>query len=114
MPHDTALTEEQISTALASLDGWELRDGWLRRKYKTPGWPHTLLLANTIGYLAEAANHHPDLELGYAQVIVKLQTHSARAITAKDTELAAKIHEVALWLPAEESALDGFPKNWVR
>lgn len=114
MPDDNALTETQINDALGSLDGWEIRDGWLRRKYKTPGWPHTMLLANSIGYLAEAANHHPDLELGYAQVIVKLQTHSARAITAKDTELAAKIHDLALWQPDASSALDGFPKNWVR
>lgn len=114
MADDPALTDEQIQEVLDSLDGWEIRDGWLRRKYKTPGWPHTLLLANTIGYLAEAANHHPDLELGYAQVVVKLQTHSARAITAKDADLARKVHEAALWQPPEESALDGFPKNWVR
>ncbi|MGE0378395.1 MAG: 4a-hydroxytetrahydrobiopterin dehydratase [Planctomycetaceae bacterium] len=110
---DDALTQSQIDGALQTLPGWELRDGWLRCKYRTPGWPHTLLLANTIGYLAEAANHHPDLELGYAQVIVKLQTHKVKAITGKDMELAAKIHEVATWLPAPESALDGFPKKWI-
>jgi 4a-hydroxytetrahydrobiopterin dehydratase len=110
---DDALTQAQIDEALTKLPEWEIRDGWLRRKYRTPGWPHTLLLANTIGYLAEAANHHPDLELGYAQVIVRLQTHSQRAITGKDTALAARIHEVATWQPADDSALDGFPKRWV-
>jgi len=36
-------------------------------------------LANTIGYLAEAAWHHPDLSVGYAQVTVKLRTHRANA-----------------------------------
>ncbi len=110
---DEALTDEQIDEALQDLPGWEVRDGWIRCKYGTPGWTHTMLLTNTIGFLAEAANHHPDLELGYAQVIVKLQTHSARAITRKDTDLAAKIHEVALWQPEGESALDGFPKKWI-
>lgn len=110
---DEALTQEQLDEALQRLPGWEIRDGWLRRRYRTPGWPHTLLLANTIGYLAEAANHHPDLELGYAQVVVKLQTHKVRAITGKDRDLAVTIHEVATWLPAPESALDGFPKKWV-
>ena len=110
---DDALTQQQIDNALDELPGWELRDGWLRRKYGTPGWTHTMLLANAIGFLAEAANHHPDLELGYAQVIVKLQTHSARAITRKDTTLAAKIDEVARWQPDAESALDGFPKKWI-
>ncbi len=110
---DEALTDEQIKLALNDLPGWEVRDGWLRCKYKTPGWTHTLLLANTIGFLAEAANHHPDLELGYAQAIVKLQTHSARAITGKDTALAAKINEIVRWQPDEDSALDGFPKKWM-
>ncbi len=110
---DEALTPEQIEDALNSLPGWEVRDGWLRCKYRTPGWPHTLLLANTIGFLAEAADHHPDLELGYAQMIVRLQTHRVKAITGKDTELAAQIQQVATWQPEETSALDGFPKRWI-
>src|SRR5688572_15878506 len=111
MAEDHVLTEQELSQALAELPGWEAREGWLRRTYKTPGWPHTLLLANTIGYVAEAAWHHPDLSLGYAQVTVKLQTHRVRDITFSDIELAQRIEQVALWKPAEGSPLQGFPKN---
>ena len=100
-----------MQAELAKLPGWEIREGWLCCKYHTPGWPHTLLLANTIGYLAEAAYHHPDLTLGYAELTVKLQTHRVRGITAHDTELAAKIDEVVLWRTG--GALEGFPKKWV-
>jgi 4a-hydroxytetrahydrobiopterin dehydratase len=114
MPEDVVLTEEEIAKQLDQLPGWEVRDGWLRRKYTTPGWPHTMMLANTIAYLAEAAWHHPDLSLGYAQVIVKLQTHRVRAVTFSDTELARKIHEVVSWMPDDSSPLDGFPKKWIR
>jgi 4a-hydroxytetrahydrobiopterin dehydratase len=114
MPDDIPLTPDDLQTALESLPGWEVRDGWLRREYKTPGFPHTIMLASTIGYLAEAAWHHPDLSIGYAQVTVKLQTHRVRAITASDVELACKIHEVVTWKPAEGAALEGFPKNWIR
>lgn len=114
MPDDIVLTGDQINQALASLPGWEIRDGWLRRKYVTPGWPHTLLLANAIGYAAEAAWHHPDLELGYAQVVVKLQTHRIKGITQSDVDLARRIQEIALWKPGADSPLEGFPKNWVR
>ena len=107
-------TEDEVQALLEKeLPEWELRDGWIRRKYKTPGFAHTLMLVNTVGYLAEAANHHPDLEVGYAQLIVKLQTHSERAITSKDTELALKIESTVLWQPAEDSTLDGFPKRWI-
>src|SRR5687768_1099935 len=99
MGHDAALTTAQIDEALKSLPGWEVKDGWLRRTYKTPGFPHTMMLVNTIGYLAEAAYHHPDLSVGYAQVTVKLQTHKTRAITHMDLELAQRIEDVATWSP---------------
>ena len=89
------------------------RDGWLRRQYNTPGFAHTIMLINTVGYLAEAAWHHPDLSAGYAHLTVKLQTHRVRAVTTHDTELARKIDEVVTWLPGEESPLDGFPKKWI-
>jgi len=113
MPADHLLTDEELSTALAELPGWEVRDGWLRRTFHTPGWPHTMLLAQAIAYLAEAAWHHPDLKLGYAVCTVLLQTHRVKAVTWSDIELAKKISEIALWKPAEEAALEGFPKKWV-
>jgi 4a-hydroxytetrahydrobiopterin dehydratase len=113
MAEDRVLTEAEIQEALAALPGWEMRDGWLRRTYGTPGWTHTMMLANTIGYVAEAAWHHPDLSIGYAQVTVKLQTHRVRGITHSDVELARRIDEVVLWTPAAGGALQGFPKKWV-
>jgi 4a-hydroxytetrahydrobiopterin dehydratase len=113
MADDHVFTEGELQQALAALPGWEVRDGWLRRTFNTPGWTHTMLLANAIAYVAEAAWHHPDLSIGYAQVTVKLQTHRVRGITASDTELAHRIDEVALWKPAAGAALAGFPKKWV-
>ena len=114
MEKDQELTESELAKALDELPGWEVRDDWLRRTYTTPGWPHTISLVATIGYLAEAAWHHPDLSIGYAKVTVKLQTHRVRGITLNDVELAKRIHEVAIWQPSEQAALDGFPKRWVR
>ena len=113
MPDDHVLTDSELSEALASLPGWEIREGWLRRAYSTPGWPHTMMLVNTIGYLAEAAWHHPDLSIGYAKVTVKLQTHRVRAITHSDVDLARHIDQVVLWKPSPDAALEGFPKRWV-
>jgi 4a-hydroxytetrahydrobiopterin dehydratase len=114
MPDDHVLTDDELQQALAQLPGWEVRDGWLRRTFTTPGWTHTMLLAGAIGYVAEAAWHHPDLSIGYAQVTVKLQTHRVRGITSSDIELARRIDDVALWQPPAGGALAGFPKRWVR
>lgn len=113
MADDKILDAQELDLALQALPGWEVRDNWLRRTFNTPGWPHTMSLVQTIGYLAEAAWHHPDLKIGYAKVTVLLQTHRVGGITGSDVELARKIQEVALWQPAEGEILEGFPKRWV-
>ena len=111
---DKVLTEAEVTERLKDLPDWEVRDGWLRRTFKILGWPHTLMLVNAIGYRAEAAFHHPDLSVGWAQVVVKLQTHSAGGITGKDFSLAKEIESLATWLPEKGGDLEGFPKKWVR
>ena len=94
------------------LPKWYLENGWIRRKYKTSGWKGTLMVINTVGHLAEAAFHHPDLTASYAFVIVKLTNHAAKGITDKDFELARKIEEVIMWQPgAEGGALVGTPDD---
>lgn len=105
--------ETQIAEKLKALPGWYYEDGWIRRQYRTDGWPTTLMLVNMIGYLAEAAYHHPDLTVTWAKVWVKLQTHSAGGITDKDFELARKIEDEALWRP-RGGALEGTPNKFVR
>lgn len=106
-------TEAEIEGKLKDLPGWWVENGWIRRLYKTDGWPTTLMLVNAIGYLAEAAYHHPDLTVTWAKVTVKLQNHAAGGITDKDFELARKIEDVALWRP-QGGALEGTPNKFVR
>ena len=105
--------ETQIQERLHALPGWYLEDGWIRRQYKTDGWPTTLMLVNTIAFVAEAAYHHPDLSVTWAKVTVKLKTHSAGGITDKDFALARRIEETVLWRPAD-GALQGTPNKFVR
>ncbi|MSR13470.1 MAG: 4a-hydroxytetrahydrobiopterin dehydratase, partial [Gammaproteobacteria bacterium] len=82
-------TEAEVEAKLQEiLPKWSLKEGWIRRSYKTSGWKGTLMVVNIIGHLAEAAWHHPDLNVSYAFVTVKLQNHAAKGITDKDFELA--------------------------
>ena len=106
--------DAQIAERLVALPGWYHEEGWIRRQFRTDGWPTTLMLVNAIGYLAEAGYHHPDLSVTWAKVGVKLKTHSAGGITDKDFDLARKIEEVALWRPAAGGALSGTPNKFVR
>lgn len=109
---DEVYTDSEIAARLKQdLPAWTHQDGHLRRQYKTSGWKGTLMVVNAIGHLAEAAWHHPDLEVSYSSVVVKLMNHSARGITHKDFALALKIEELVMWQPAKQpgSALDGTP-----
>ncbi len=114
MKKETVCDEAGITERLGGLPGWYFDGGWIRRVYKTDGWPTTLMLVNAIGYCAEAAYHHPDLSVTWGRVVVKLKTHSAGGITDKDFALARQIEDTALWLPAEGSALEGTPNKFVR
>jgi pterin-4a-carbinolamine dehydratase len=78
VPLDNAVVSERLAHDLPS---WTLEGGFIRRTYKTNSWKGTLMVINTVGHLAEAAWHHPDLTASYAWVEVRLKTHSAKGIT---------------------------------
>jgi 4a-hydroxytetrahydrobiopterin dehydratase len=115
-PRESAMPEAEVTAWLtANLPSWRLEDGWVRRTYKTASWKSTLMVINTVGHLAEAAWHHPDITASYAWVEVRLITHSAKGITMKDLELARKIEEVVGWQPGKDGgALEGTPEGDMR
>ena len=106
-------TDTEVEKRLRKdLPRWYLEKGWIRRKYKTNSWKGTLMVINTVGHLAEAAWHHPDITASYAWVEVRLKNHAAKGITDKDFDLAKKIEEVVQWQPgAEGGALEGTPRD---
>ncbi|MFS8038075.1 4a-hydroxytetrahydrobiopterin dehydratase [Xanthobacter sp. AM11] len=112
----TFTTAEIEARLKAELPHWRLEDGWIRRTYKTNSWKGTLMVINTVGHLAEAAWHHPDLTASYAWVEVRLQSHDAKGITVRDFALAKKIEEVVQWQPGLEAdgPLEGTPQHDLR
>lgn len=112
-PKERVYSEEEITERLSrELPAWRYENGWIRRKYKTHGWKSTLMVINTVGHLAEAAWHHPDIAASYAFVEVKLVNHAAKGITDKDFELARKIEDVVQWQPGKEGgSLEGTPQD---
>lgn len=110
--YSDAEVEKRLKTELPT---WHLEDGWIRRKYKTASWKSTLMVINTVGHLAEAAWHHPDITASYAWVEVRLKNHQAKGITDKDFALARKIEEVVQWQPGSEGkGLEGTPQKDLR
>jgi 4a-hydroxytetrahydrobiopterin dehydratase len=73
-------------------DGWAIvANHHLIKTYKFPDFGLALAFVNHVGAVAEAANHHPDIELSWGKVVVKTYTHTTNGLTEKDYDLAAKI-----------------------
>jgi len=83
----------EVAARMSKLSGWTVIDGMLTKTYETNGWPFTMLVVGAIAFLAESADHHPDLVVTWPRVTVKLSTHDAGGLTARDFDLAAKIDE---------------------
>ncbi len=92
MSEERILESQEISKVLTEeLKNWSLEGGYITKSFNTKNWKETIFLVNAIAYLAEAQNHHPDLEVSFKSLRVKLKTHSANGITQKDVKLAKVI-----------------------
>ena len=79
-----------MDAALAGLD-WERQGDLLVKVVRRDDFAGALALVNAVGELAEAADHHPDIDIRWNTVTLRLTTHSAGGLTAKDLALAAEI-----------------------
>jgi 4a-hydroxytetrahydrobiopterin dehydratase len=90
----TTLTPEQVTAELGTTPGWDVADGQLIRTLTRTDFRDALLYVNAVGYLAERANHHPDISISWNKVTLTLVTHSAGGLTAKDFALARQLGEL--------------------
>ncbi len=88
------LNELEISAALASLPGWSVSAGKLRREFTCRDFRDAFGKMTSVAQAAEAMNHHPDWSNSWNKVTIELTTHSASGLTALDFELAHKIQVI--------------------
>jgi 4a-hydroxytetrahydrobiopterin dehydratase len=89
------LNSEEVQSALTRLPGWSVANGKLHREYKFPDFVHAFGFMATAAIAIEAMNHHPEWHNVWNRVTIDLTTHDAGGITTHDTELAAKLEELA-------------------
>lgn len=85
------LDETEIDSRLAQMNDWVVKRGEITRTYKLASFPFAIEFVRRIGDLAEAAGHHPDIDIRYDKVKISLSTHDENGITDKDFALAAQI-----------------------
>jgi 4a-hydroxytetrahydrobiopterin dehydratase len=89
------LSDTEVKAALADVPGWELAGADIVKEYKFKDFVGAMAFVNRVADRAEAANHHPDIDIRWNTVTLRLSTHSAGGVvTDKDHELAARIDGV--------------------
>ncbi len=85
------LTETQITAELAGLPAWTREGNSITTVTTRKDFRDALLYVGAVAYLAERANHHPDVAIAWNRVTLTLSTHSAGGLTAGDFALARQI-----------------------
>ncbi len=85
------LNDTEIAGKLKGLEGWVYAGGELVREFKFKDFAEAMAFVNRVAELAEAANHHPDIDIRWNKVTLRLATHSKGGVTELDFKLAGKI-----------------------
>jgi 4a-hydroxytetrahydrobiopterin dehydratase len=85
------LTEPQITVELAAVPAWSRDGNSIKAVIERKDFRDAMLFVGAVAYLAERANHHPDITIEWNRVTLTLSTHSAGGLTASDFALARRI-----------------------
>ncbi len=85
------LSEEAVARELADVPGWNREGNEIVTTAELKDFRAAMLFAAAVGYLAEQANHHPDVTIQWNRVTLTLSTHSAGGLTSADFDLARRI-----------------------
>jgi 4a-hydroxytetrahydrobiopterin dehydratase len=95
MPYAPLLTEPEIDQAMRQLPDWSHEGEWLVRAVRCASFRDAIALVNRVADAAEAANHHPDMEIVWRRVTFRLTTKASGGLTGKDLGMAAEIDRLA-------------------
>lgn len=89
------LTDEQIADALTNASGWKREEHAIKKQFAFASFPDALAFLVRLGFEAEAADHHPDINVDYKRVTLGYWTHSEGGLTEKDFAGAATADRLA-------------------
>lgn len=89
------LSDLEIQRALGRLPGWARRGDALTKTYTFPTFSGGIAFVTRVAKVADARDHHPDIDIRYTKVTCLLTTHDAGGVTGSDLELAEEIEKAA-------------------
>src|ERR1700677_2854674 len=99
-----AITPKQFH-ASEGIDDWRVLVNRATTYFRTGSFARGVEFINAIAVLADAANHHPDIDLRYTGVTVRLTSHDIRGLSRRDVALAKEISVLArdMGIPVDSS-----------
>ena len=91
MARPSRLSDDEVTAALASLPEWAREGDEIVTTFACASFPDAIAFVVRIGFFAEKADHHPDLDIRWRNVRVALTTHDANGLTQLDVDLATAI-----------------------
>jgi 4a-hydroxytetrahydrobiopterin dehydratase len=88
------LADAEIEAALGGLTGWSREGDEIVKTFDCTTFADAIAFVVQIGFLAERADHHPDIDVRWRHVKVALTTHSSHGLTNRDLDLAAEIEGI--------------------
>jgi 4a-hydroxytetrahydrobiopterin dehydratase len=105
MPRPPALTPEQVADALELLPGWTGDTSAIRRTVECSSFPAAITVVDVVAEAAEAADHHPDIDIRWRTLHFTLSTHDVGGVTELDLTLARKIDAAAASGPLTDGGM---------
>jgi 4a-hydroxytetrahydrobiopterin dehydratase len=87
----TKLSDDQIRTELSTLGGWSREGDAIAKNFKFAKFADGIAFVQRVAVAADAADHHPDIDIRYTKIRIALSTHDAGGVTAADVKLARRI-----------------------
>jgi len=91
----TKLGDAEVQGWLKAHPGWALEGGMIRRTFAFADFRVAMAFVNRVADAADAADHHPDIDIRYSKVTLALVTHDAGGLTWRDTKLAEEADVLA-------------------
>lgn len=89
------LSQTEIQERLQTLTGWKQNGKVIQQTFRFKNFIEAIAFVNQLVEPAEAAGHHPDLEISYNKVTVGMTSHDAGGLTQKDFAMAVTISQLA-------------------
>ena len=88
------LSSEKVQQELRSLPGWKLEDKEIARTFEFPDFVRAMEFVGQVAEKAEAAGHHPDIDIRYNRVRLALVSHDAGGLTDRDIAMARSLNSL--------------------